>query len=108
MTRNQELAALSRKIEIGPAGPDGGQNVAFPLAALDHLDDVAIRERLPPTLRQTGRRPGRRLGRLLAVCKRARHGNRKNQIFKVAAHGRSVPRAVGISELAGEGQRKKF
>jgi hypothetical protein len=108
MARNQELAALSRKIEIGPAGPDGGQNVAFPLAALDHLDDVAIRERLPPSLWQTGRRPDMRLGRLLAVCKRTGHGNRKNQIFKLAAHGRSVPRAIGISEVAGEGQRKKF
>lgn len=108
MTRNQELAALSRKIEIGSAGADGGQNFAFPLAALDHLDDVAIRERLPPSLWRAGRRPGRRLGRLLAVCKRARHGNRKNQIFKVAAHCGSVPRAIGISELAREGQRKKF
>jgi hypothetical protein len=50
MRTSQEPAALRGKIEIGPAGPYGRHDGSFRLAALDHLDDVAISDRLPRSL----------------------------------------------------------
>jgi hypothetical protein len=105
MRSNQELAALRRKVEIGSVGPYRRHDVGFPLAALDHLDDIAIGERLLPSW-LAGRRPGRRLLPLLAGYHRARHGHTQNQRLKLPAHV-FFPRVMSeISEIAREGQRK--
>jgi hypothetical protein len=42
MRCSQKLAALRGKIEISPAGAYGRDNGGFRLAALHHLDNIAI------------------------------------------------------------------